>query len=385
MEATPWYRPSDDPPFDRKVLRTIFTVVAVLLSIYLIYKLQTPLLWLTIAVFVAIAASGPVNYFAQHMKRGLAITIVYLLILLVPLGLSAALLPPLVTSAVDLVDQMPQFIDDLQDALQKNKEFQKFDENFDFNQQLTNVANDLSGKLGDAASTLGDIGTALINSIFATFTVFVLSLFMVARGRRWIDEWLASRAGPEADALGRTVDRIGGAVGNYIGGAIAQSFLAGLSAFIVLAILGVPSPLVLAVIVALFDFVPMVGSTIAGLLVGIVTLFADFPLDTIIWAVFVIGYQQFENYVIQPRIQSRAVEMEPFVILIAVLFGGTLMGIVGAILAIPIAATLQITYQEYNRFKDEVRAMTELPLAPPGDSASDEATSPETPDAPEPA
>ncbi|MGB0871830.1 MAG: AI-2E family transporter, partial [Solirubrobacterales bacterium] len=196
MEASPWYRPSDDPPFDRKVLRTIFTVVAVLLSIYLIYRLQTPLLWLTIAVFVSIAASGPVNYFSQHMKRGLAITIVYLMILLVPLGLSAALLPPLVTSAVDLVDQMPQFINDLQDALQKNKEFQKFDENFDFNQQLTNVANDLSGKLGDAASTLGDIGTALINSIFATFTVFVLSLFMVARGRRWIDEWLASRAGP---------------------------------------------------------------------------------------------------------------------------------------------------------------------------------------------
>ncbi|MGB0871829.1 MAG: AI-2E family transporter, partial [Solirubrobacterales bacterium] len=180
-----------------------------------------------------------------------------------------------------------------------------------------------------------------------------------------------------------TVDRIGGAVGNYIGGAIAQSFLAGLSAFIVLAILGVPSPLVLAVIVALFDFVPMVGSTIAGLLVGIVTLFADFPLDTIIWAVFVIGYQQFENYVIQPRIQSRAVEMEPFVILIAVLFGGTLMGIVGAILAIPIAATLQITYQEYNRFKDEVKSMTELPLSPPDEPTGPDPTSTDSTDAPE--
>lgn len=358
MEASPWYHQSDDPPFDRKVLRTIFTVLAVVVSIWLIIQLWTPLLWLIVAVFVAIAASGPVNFLSKYMKRGFAITLTYLMILLVPLGLSAALLPPLVTSAIDLVDQMPQYINDFQATLEGNKQFQRFDENFDVNQQLTNLAADLSGKLGDAASTLGDIGTALINSIFASFTILVLSLFMVARGRKWIDEWLETRAGPEADALGRTVDRIGGAVGNYIGGAIAQSFLAGLAAFIVLSILGVPSPLVLAVIVAAFDFVPMVGSTIAGLLVGTVTLFADFPLDTIVWAIFVIGYQQFENYVIQPRIQSRAVEMEPFVILVAVLFGGTLMGVVGAILAIPIAATLQITYQEFNRFKAEIRAMT---------------------------
>lgn len=380
MEARPWYRPSDDPPFDRKVLRTIFTVVAVVFSIYLIVRLKTPLLWLTIAVFVAIAASGPVNYLSQRMRRGAAIAIVYLLFLLVPLGFSALLLPPLVTSAIDLVDQMPSYINDLQDTLQKNPQFQKFDENFDFNQQLSNLASDLSGKLGDAASLLGDIGTALVNSIFATFTIFVLSLFMVARGRNWIDEWLGRRAGPEADALSRTVDRIGGAVGNYIGGAIAQAFLAGLAAFIVLTILGVPSPLVLATIVAVFDFVPMVGSTIAGLLVGIVTLFADFPLDTIIWAIFVIGYQQFENYVIQPRIQSRAVEMEPFVILVAVMFGGSLMGIVGAILAIPIAATLQITYQEYSRFRDEVREIEAGMFKKPNDSDSpDSAPEPDAP------
>lgn len=358
MEASPWYHQSDDPPFDRKVLRTIFTVIAVGVSLWLVIKLWTPLLWLIVAVFVAIAASGPVNFLSKYMRRGLAIMLTYLMILLVPLGLSALLLPPLVTSTIDLVDQMPEYINDFQGTLEGNSQFQKFDENFDFNQQLTNLASDLSGKLGDAASTLGEIGTALLNSIFASFTILVLSLFMVARGRRWIDEWLATRAGPEADALGRTVDRIGGAVGNYIGGAIAQSFLAGVAAFIVLAILGVPSPLVLAVIVAIFDFVPMVGSAIAGFLVGIVTLFADFPIDTIIWAAFVIAYQQFENYVVQPRIQSRAVEMEAFVILVAVLFGGTLMGVVGAILAIPIAATLQITYQEYNRFKEEIREMS---------------------------
>jgi predicted PurR-regulated permease PerM len=115
----------------------------------------------------------------------------------------------------------------------------------------------------------------------------------------------------------------------------------------------VPSPLVLAAVVAIFDVIPMVGSAMAGVLIGVVTVFSGFPVDTIIWGIFVIAYQQFENYVVQPKIQSRAVELQPFVVLVAVLFGGTLMGVVGAIIAIPIAATIQITFQEYALFKQE--------------------------------
>ena len=84
------------------------------------------------------------------------------------------------------------------------------------------------------------------------------------------------------------------------------------------------------------DLIPLVGATLAAILIGVVTLFNDFPADTIIWAIFALGYQQFENYVIQPQIQKRAVELEPFVILVSVLFGGTLFGIAGALLAIPI-------------------------------------------------
>ena len=173
--------------------------------------------------------------------------------------------------------------------------------------------------------------------------------------------WYESDPGPKAlpssaaRALQRAFERIGTSVSGYIGGALLQAFIAGLAAFVVLAILGIPSPLILAVVVAIFDVIPMVGSTIAGLLVGTVTLFASFPVDTIIWAAFVIGYQQFENYVIQPRIQSQAVSLEPFIVLVAVLFGGTLMGVVGAILAIPVAATIMIALQEWGEFKLEVR------------------------------
>jgi predicted PurR-regulated permease PerM len=114
-----------------------------------------------------------------------------------------------------------------------------------------------------------------------------------------------------------------------------------------LVILGVPSPLPLAVIIFLLDLIPLVGATIGAVIVGIVTLFVDFPTTTIIWIVFAIVYQQVENYVIQPRIQSRAVQVDPFIVVIAAIFGGTLMGVVGALLAIPSAAAIQIAVREY--------------------------------------
>ena len=100
-------------------------------------------------------------------------------------------------------------------------------------------------------------------------------------------------------------------------------------------------------IVFLLDLIPLVGATLGAIIVGIVTLFSDFPVDTVIWAVFAIVYQQVENNVIQPRIQARAVQLDPLIVLISVLFGSALFGVLGALLAIPVAAALQITYREY--------------------------------------
>ena len=100
-------------------------------------------------------------------------------------------------------------------------------------------------------------------------------------------------------------------------------------------ILGIPFAAPLAVLVGFADLIPLIGATIAAILVGIVTIFADFPIDTIIWAIWAIVYQQLENTVIQPQIQRRAVDLHPFLVLVSVLFGATLFGVAGALLAIP--------------------------------------------------
>jgi predicted PurR-regulated permease PerM len=195
------------------------------------------------------------------------------------------------------------------------------------------------------------VGSGLFSGLFSALTILVLSIFMTARGRVWVDGALRLHGGKEAQAVGIALDRIANAVGHYVAGAAIQATIAGLAAFIVLSILGVPFAGALAVLVALFDLIPLVGATIAGLIVLIVTLFTDFPTATIVWVIFGIAYQQFENYVIQPQIHKRAVQLEPFVVLISVICGGALFGIVGALLAIPIAASIQIGAQEWWRFR----------------------------------
>jgi predicted PurR-regulated permease PerM len=134
--------------------------------------------------------------------------------------------------------------------------------------------------------------------------------------------------------------------------------VAGVIAFVVLTILGVPAPLALALVIAILDLVPLVGATLGAVIVGIVTLFHDFPTVTVIWVIFAIAYQQFENYVVQPRIQSRAVDLDPFIIVVAALFGGTLLGVVGALVAIPVAAAIQIAVREYRAFRRGLIAPT---------------------------
>jgi predicted PurR-regulated permease PerM len=285
------------------------------------------------------------------MPRGAAIALVYSGLILVPVIIGAILVPPAVTAASDLVTELPSYVSDLNETVQENETLKELNENYDLVSKLQDLAQDAAGQLDDVAGTLADIGAGLVGSLFALFTILVMSMFMVGRGRRWTDSLLATRPPKEAAALRRALDHMAVAVSSYVGGALLQATIAGVVSFLVLELLGVPAPLALAVIIAILDLIPLIGATVGAFLVALVTLFTDFPTATIIWVIFSIAYQQFENYVIQPRIQSRAVQLDPFIIVVAAIFGGTLLGIIGALLAIPVAAALQIAVREYMRYR----------------------------------
>jgi predicted PurR-regulated permease PerM len=353
-------------PLGRGVLRAVLIVLAVALALYLVVLLQKPLTWLVIAAFIAIAMSGPVNLLARHMKRGLAIAIAYLILLLIPIGLGALIIPSLVNQIENFADNVPQYAQDVTDYVNENETLQNLNDKYDFTSELQNVADDLPSRLGDAAGLLQDIGVGVINSIFATVTILILSIFMVGGGPRWAESFVNAQPGDQRERVERALRDVANAIGNYVGGALIQATLAGVTAFIVLKILGAPFAAPLALIVAFFDLIPVVGATIAAVFIAVVMLFVNFPVSLIIWVIWAIAYQQIENYLIQPQIQRRAVQVEAFVVLVAVLFGSTLFGVLGAVLAIPIAATLQICWREWRDYRRETLTQPIDRGPPPG-------------------
>lgn len=347
MSVQPAAAPTQQFASVRFVVRTVLIVVCVVLSLYLLYLIRKPIFWIVIAVFVAVAVSGPVNILSRRMKRGFAITIVYLGLLLIPAAIGAIVIPPIVNEANNLAHNAPRYVNDVQDFVNKNKTLRKLNRDYKITDKLRNEAAKLPSKAGDAAGALADVGSTILSSLFAVITIVILSIFLVGSGRRWIDRFLEYQAPDRAERLERALDNIAAAVGSYVLGALLQALIAGLAGFALLSILGVPFAAPLAVVVFIADLIPLVGATIGAVLVAIVTLFVDFPTATIIWVIFSIVYQQVENSVIQPQIQRRALNVHPFAVLVAVLIGGTLLGIVGALLAIPAAAALQIVVREY--------------------------------------
>ena len=350
--------PREEQPSVRAILRVVVTVVLSVLALYILFLVREPLGYIFLGAFVAVAASGPVNLLSRKLPRGLAIALVYLGIIFIPIGVALILVPPLVEQAVELADKLPEYAQDLNEAFEENPTLREANEKYDITTKLEDVADNLVSRLGDAAGALVDIGAGLVSSIFALVTILVISMFMIGRGKAWRDALLQYRPAQQAERIRRATDAIANAVGSYVGGALAQATIAGFAAWLMLVILGVPSPLPLALIVALLDLIPMVGATLGAVIVGVVTLFVDFPTTTIIWAIFAIAYQQFENYVVQPRIQSRAVELDPFLVVVAALFGGALLGVIGALLAIPTAAAIQIALREWMEYRREVAPLT---------------------------
>jgi predicted PurR-regulated permease PerM len=146
------------------------------------------------------------------------------------------------------------------------------------------------------------------------------------------------------------------AISGYVAGNLLISVIAGTVTYITLKLLGVPFAAPLSVLMAFLDLIPIVGATIGGLVIGVVTAFNDFPTSTIIWVIVFIVYQQVENNLLQPIIYRRTVNVPPLAVITAVLIGGSLLGVLGALVAIPIAAVIQIVGRDWWQYRQERQA-----------------------------
>jgi predicted PurR-regulated permease PerM len=353
----------------RNIVRIVLVIVSVAVVLYLLWLLRKPIGWLLIAIFLAVALSSPVNYLNRSMRRGFAIAIVYMGLLLVPILLIALIVPPLIGEANDFAENVPRYADDLTEFVQENDTLRNLNEDYDITQKLEDEAGKLPERLGGAAGTLRDIGLGIVSSLFALLTILVMTAFLLGSGPQWRDQIISSRPREQQDRLRRSLDHMASAVSGYVAGALTIATIAGIATFIVLTILGVPFSGPLAVLAGLASLIPMVGATVAAVMIGVVTLFENFPTATIIWAIWAIVYQQIENNLIQPQIQKRTVNVHPLLTIVAVLCGATLLGVLGAIVAIPVAASIQILLREYVDLRNFRLKAHQQPVPPPPDIA----------------
>ncbi|MGN6302998.1 MAG: AI-2E family transporter [Angustibacter sp.] len=313
--------------------------------LHVVTQLSSVLLLIVVALFLALGLDPVVQWLqAQGLRRGYAAGVVFLGVILVFVGIIALVVPPVVNEAGQLIDKAPDFVDNLL----KNRTLRDLDQQYGI---ITRAQDELRKRATDQSlwtSVFGGVlgaGKAVVGGLFSAFTVLVLTLYftaslptvkasvyrMVPRSRRQRVSFLS--------------EEISRRVGGYFLGQIAVATLNGIFSFIMMSIVGIPYAAVLAVSVGVLGLIPMVGATLGAVLVVIVALFQSGTAALIV-AIYYVVYQQVENYVVSPRIMQRTVAVPGAVTVVAALAGGTLLGFVGALMAIPVAAGLLLLYQE---------------------------------------
>jgi predicted PurR-regulated permease PerM len=328
-------------PFMWGLLGGIGALVALWLGT-IVVAISSVVILVVVALFLAVGLNPAVEYL---MRRGLTRPWAVLSVIvgvLVAFGLFLIAIVPVVSHQVSAIgDALPAWFD----QLQKNGRIRSFDNKYDVSTKVTDYLQSgaLAKKLFGGA--LG-LGLAILGILANVFVVVVLTLYFLASlpSMKHAAYQLAPSSRRERVSL--LGDRVLRNVGGYVSGAFVVALCAGLSTLVFLFIVGLGSYAVaLALVVALLDVIPMIGATIGAAIVCIIG-FATDPTTGLICVVFYIAYQQLENFVIYPRVMARSVEIPGALTVIAALIGGTLLGVVGALLAIPTAASIMLLVKE---------------------------------------
>ncbi len=351
----------------RTIVRVFFTLVALVVLLYVLYLVRSIIGLLCIAIFLSVAL-GPAVDRAKKLKlpRAASILAVFVGMFLAIFLIGLIVVPPIVNEVEAFAGDVPNYISDIR----SNKTLREYDDKYKITKKLEEQAQTLPSKLGQAAGALQAVTVGVFSTVLQLVTVLTITFFLLLDGGRIVNFIFAQVRPHHEDRLRAVAADIYGATGGYVAGALTLATAAGISTYIVLTILGVPFAVPLAVLMAFFDLIPLVGSTIGGVLIGVVTLFGDFPGDTIIWVVYVIVYQQIENSVFQPMVYRRTVNLHPLAVITALLVGSSLLGVLGALVAIPIAAAIQIALKDLwqNRNSTVMGASGDPLTAPGGDT-----------------
>jgi predicted PurR-regulated permease PerM len=352
----------------RAILLRLVGAAGLVIAFWLVIRLRSLIVTLLVALFLAFAMEPAANFLARRgWRRGLATATVFAVLVAAVVVFVTALGSLLVGEVSDLVDAIPGYAQQLADFLNKtlgaDLSGSKLAQQLHDNQGVRNF-------FGGVASAAVGLSTTLVGLVLQGFTVGLFTFYLVADGprlRRAVCSVL--RPDHQQQAL-RGWELAIESTGGYV---YSRAVLAGASAtatWLALTLIGVPYPLALGLWVGLVSqFVPTVGAYLAGALPVLIALFHD-PVDVVWVLVYIVVYQQFENIVLSPRITARTMSLHPAVAFGAVIAGGAIMGPIGALLALPAAASVQSLVSIYaHRYEVVASPLTEQ-SPHPGEAAS---------------
>ena len=315
-----------------------------------VVSISSVLIQIAVALFLAAGLNPVVAFFERRgLRRGLAVLTVIVGVLVALTLFVVAIVPVITEQVASISAKAPEWFE----SAQRNRQVERLDEQF----QLMDKIKDYVAKGDFAGSVFGGVlgfGLAVLGVLANTFVVTVLTLYFLSSLDKTKRALYKLAPQSRRERVAKLGDRVIEGVGGYVSGAFVVAACAGITSLIFLFVVGLGQYAVaLAFVVALLDVIPMIGATIGAVIVTAIG-FAEDPKIGLACLVFYLVYQQVENYLIYPRVMSKSVDVPGSVTVIAALIGAALLGVIGALLAIPTAAALlMLTREVFIRKQDE--------------------------------
>ena len=322
---------------------TVVKALGIFFAIILTYLVRDALLSIALSVVFILGLDPPVSALERRgWGRGKAAMLVFAVIGLVLSVIVIWAAKPMWNEISEFVDDIPGYVD----KAQHSGVLEDVDRETDAFKKLESAAAEAAKNLPEAAVNLLGAAAGILGSVFSLVTLTFLTLFGLIAKPQLTQAGLELMQPQQARRFERILGLVCNAVSFTLIGNIVISVIAGTVVGVAAVIVGAPSPIVLALIVGLLDLIPQIGATIAAIIVTVLTLVASGPADAAIMLAVILVYQQAENYLIQPAVMNQAVELSGFATIAVVLVGSALLGVVGAVLAVPVAASVKIVLHE---------------------------------------
>lgn len=324
----------------RTVVKVLLVLAAFWIGVTIVLELRSLIVQLAIAAFLAIAADPVVRRIERRgVGRGKGVLLV-MSGAFVLLGLAIAVfIPPLVEQGNRLIEAAPGIVDDVRTS----SLYREADSRFDIIDRISDQAEKLPGLVGEQ---LGAVVAVVLAGVFGALTILFLTVFLLLGGGQVVRGLVRLFPKVAEPRMWSVVRGTYSGVSAFVGGMIIIALMGGTSLAIVAALLGLPYALPLGLWMMMLEIIPMIGATIGAIPAVIVAFVAGGTVEGIVMIGFVVAYQQVENIIIQPRVQGRQAELSPLVVFLAVLIGSSLLGVLGALFAVPVAGVIQIIAQQ---------------------------------------